>query len=159
MEVNTRSQPTLKPPARSIQPPFLEALPSASLTLPQFASEIAESDDRLLQISQTLNRILTESRAKHDPAKGTSIEIEGKLTSFVFYETPLGQQIRDATQQRYWSLLKPMKGVYKVDSGLADGNEADTFANLLRFMQERAREGVLRESFIRTKDETVDAGN
>lgn len=52
-----------------------------------------------------------------------------------------------------------MKGVYKTDSGLSNSNANETFASLLRFLQDRAREGILKESFIRTKDETVDAGN
>ena len=106
-----------------------------------------------------MNRILTENRAKHDATRGTSIEVEGKLTSFAFYDTPLSQQIKDVTQQKYWTLLKPMKGVYKTDSGLSNSNANETFATLLRFLQDRAREGILKESFIRTKDETVEAGN
>lgn len=99
MEVNTSSQqPTLRAPPRSIHPAFLEALPSSSLAFPPFASEIAESDDRVLQISSALHRILTENRARHDPSKGTCVEIEGKLASFTFYDNPLGHQMRDATQ-------------------------------------------------------------
>jgi len=109
MEVNTSSQQAaLRAPPRSIHPPYLEALPSSSLSFPQFATEIAESDDRVLHISSILHRILTENRARHDSGKGTCIEIEGKLANFTFHDTPTAHQMREATQSKYWSLLKPM---------------------------------------------------
>jgi hypothetical protein len=108
--------------------PFIQAAPSQSLAFPEFTPEILDNDDRVLNISHEIHRILTAKMSEHRPQEGKSIEIEAKIGNVIFTDMQQLQQLlvqammNDIKKRTSWQVLMPQRvertTIYKFESAV-----------------------------------------
>lgn len=101
-----------------------KAVPSSSLALPEFATELSEVDDRIVQLSRILHQTLTENLALHKPQDGGTslLEIEAKLGQINMNQHD--PAFKEYLQSPSWSICLPQKlpdtnkSLYNFKSGI-----------------------------------------